>query len=133
MLAELLVLQMLTPDKRGSRFFGTGVVKFICLVNQHVYPMHVLWLLAQSMDEYPLIPAKDVDGKVVFHHRFGDLRDRSESVSPFKVESVLCGVLDRSVQLCATGNKADRRAQLEAVVIFIFHIDECFFAPNLCG
>ena len=43
-----------------------GVVEFASLFNQQqVDPWHVLRLLADVVNDHPLVPAEDVDGQVV--------------------------------------------------------------------
>ena len=83
-LTEVLALLVFAPVvEHAVEVLDPGVVEFTSLFNQQqVDPWHVFGLLADVVNNHPLIPPKDVDGQVVLPLNSWNLRDWCGSIDP---------------------------------------------------
>ena len=86
-LAKMLALPVLALlVEEAVEVLDPGVVKFAGHFNQQqIVPWYLLWLLAEAVDSYALVPAKYIDGQVTLRLYFGDLRDGRGGIVPLKV------------------------------------------------
>ena len=127
----LLVLALIT--EKAFEVFDPGVVKFAGLLDkQKIDSWHSLRLGAESVNIHALIPTKYVNGQVIQLFHFGDLRDGRGGIDPFEVEIVISRILRRSVYMvtCWVQGRSERPS--EAVIIFVFHVDNCLLRPYGC-
>ena len=132
-LAEVLALLVLAlVIEKTVEVLDPGVVKFAGLFNQqHVDPLYLLWLLAKAVDSDALVPTEYTDGQVILLLHFWDLRDGRGGIDPFDVEVVIGRILRRSVYMVTGWEQGQSECPSEAVVILVFHIDNCLLRP--CG
>ena len=107
-----------------------GVVKFAGLFNQqHVDPRYRVGLLAKAVDSDGLVPTEYIDGQVILLLHFWDLRDGRGGIDPFEVEIVFGRILRWSVYMVTGWEQGRSECSSEAVVILVFHIDNCLLGP----
>ena len=94
-LIEVLALLVLAPVvAQAVEVLDPGVVEFTSLFNQQqVDPWHVFGLLADVVNNHPLIPPKDVDGQVVLPLSSWNLRDWRGRIYPLAVQPIVSRVL----------------------------------------
>ena len=79
--------------KQAVEVLDPGVVEFSCpLYQQKVDAGYVVGLFADVMNDNPLIPSKDVDGKVVLSLNLRHLRDWCRSINSCEIKSILCWI-----------------------------------------
>ena len=93
-LAKVLALPVLALiEEEAVEVLDPGVVESAGHFNQQlVDPRNLLWLLAEAVDSYALVPAKYIDGQATLLLHFGDLRDGRGGIDPLKVQTVFRGV-----------------------------------------
>ena len=133
-LAEVLALLVLAlVTEKAVEVFDPGVVEFAGLLDQQkIDSGHSLRLGAKSVNIHALIPTKYDNGQVIQRLHFGDMRDGREGIDPFEVEIVIGRILRRSVYMVTGCEKGRSECPSEAVVILVFHIDNCLLGPHGC-
>ena len=127
----LLVLVLVA--EKATEVFYLGVVKFAGLLDQQkIDSGHSLRLGAESVNIHALIPTKYVNDQVIQLLHFGDLRDGRVGIDPFEVEIVICRILRRSVYMVTGWEQGRSDRPSEAVVILVFHTDNCLLGPYGC-
>ena len=94
-LTEVLALLVLAlVVEQAVEALDPGVVEFTSHFNrQQVDPWHVFGLLADVVNNLPLIPPKDVDGQVVLPLSSWNLTDWPGRIYPFAVQPIVSRVL----------------------------------------
>ena len=101
------------------------------LDQQQIYAGHSIRLGADPVNSDALIPTKYVNGQVIQLLHFWDLRDGRGGINPFEVQTIF-SVLRRSVYMVRGWKQGRSECPSEAVVILVFHIDNCLLGPYGC-
>ena len=101
------------------------------LDQQQIYAGHYIRLGAEPVNIHALSPTKYVNGQVIQLLHFWDLRDGRGDINPFEVQTIFGRILRRSVYMVTGWELGRSECPSEAVVILIFHIDNCLLGP--CG
>ena len=102
------------------------------LDQQQIYARHSIRLGVEPVNMHALILTKYVNGQVIQPLHFWDLRDGRGGINFFEVEIVIGSILRRSVYMVTGWDQGRSECRSKAVVILVFHIDNCFLGPYGC-
>ena len=134
----LLVLALIIEET--VEVLDPCVVKFAGLFNQQqIYVGHSIGLGAEPVNSHTFIPTKYVNGQVIQHLHFWDLRDGRGGIDPSKVQTIFGGVPSWCLwmmwwrwicpsKICQSHLKRPSKT----VVIPVFLVDNCLLRPYSC-
>ena len=107
-LTEVLALLMLTLIvQKPAEVLVPGVVELTGLLSQQQVDVgHVGRLFAEVMAYDTLIPAEDIDGKVIPFLNTWDMGNGCGGINALEVESILCGILAWPVNTVRSRNES---------------------------